>query len=57
MKIIIIAGILLSFVLMGDVTASDKTGINVTNDQISHSGRTNKEGCHNDKKKGTYHCH
>ncbi len=23
----------------------------------SHSGRTNAEGCHNDYKKGTYHCH
>ena len=24
---------------------------------IDHSGRTNKDGCHNDKKRGTYHCH
>ncbi|WP_375540373.1 YHYH domain-containing protein [Thiomicrorhabdus immobilis] len=22
-----------------------------------HSGRTNSEGCHNDTKNGTYHCH
>ena len=24
---------------------------------LAHSGRTNKEGCHNDRKAGTYHCH
>jgi hypothetical protein len=24
---------------------------------VAHSGRTNKDGCHNDRKKGTYHCH
>jgi|TARA_B110000211_G_scaffold55661_1_gene61946 hypothetical protein len=23
----------------------------------AHSGRTNSEGCHNDKKRGEYHCH
>ena len=23
----------------------------------SHSGRTNKSGCHNDRKNGGYHCH
>lgn len=23
----------------------------------AHSGRTNSEGCHNDRKAGTYHCH
>jgi hypothetical protein len=23
----------------------------------SHSGRTNKEGCHNDRKSDTFHCH
>ncbi len=23
----------------------------------SHSGGTNSEGCHNDHKRGTYHCH
>ncbi|MBE9489646.1 MAG: YHYH domain-containing protein [Bacteroidetes bacterium] len=23
----------------------------------AHSGRTNKDGCHNDRKAGTYHCH
>ena len=24
---------------------------------ISHSGRTDRYGCHNDRKRGTYHCH
>jgi len=24
---------------------------------FAHGGRTNSEGCHNDTKKGTYHCH
>ncbi|WP_184856274.1 YHYH domain-containing protein [Acidovorax soli] len=23
----------------------------------AHGGRTNKAGCHNDRKSGTYHCH
>jgi hypothetical protein len=23
----------------------------------AHSGRTDKKGCHHDKKAGTYHCH
>ena len=24
---------------------------------FAHSGRTNKEGCHNDYKNDSYHCH
>lgn len=23
----------------------------------AHPGRTNKQGCHHDRKAGTYHCH
>ncbi|KZK81291.1 hypothetical protein PsAD13_04241 [Pseudovibrio sp. Ad13] len=23
----------------------------------AHSGGTNSDGCHNDRKRGTYHCH
>jgi len=23
----------------------------------AHSGRTDRYGCHNDRKRGTYHCH
>lgn len=28
-----------------------------TNNSEAHSGRTNSEGCHNEKKTGGYHCH
>lgn len=24
---------------------------------MAHGGRTNSEGCHNETKTGTYHCH
>lgn len=24
---------------------------------LAHSGRTDRYGCHNDRKRGTYHCH
>jgi hypothetical protein len=24
---------------------------------FTHSGRTNKDGCHNNRKTGDYHCH
>ncbi|WP_182407547.1 YHYH domain-containing protein [Psychrobacter sp. GP33] len=24
---------------------------------FAHGGRTNSAGCHNDTKRGTYHCH
>jgi len=27
------------------------------NSTVSHSGRTNSEGCHNDNINGGYHCH
>ena len=27
------------------------------NDANAHPGRTNSEGCHNDRKNGGYHCH
>ncbi|WP_421706092.1 YHYH domain-containing protein [Acinetobacter portensis] len=29
----------------------------ITNVVFAHSGRTNSEGCHNNHKNGTYHCH
>ncbi|WP_372871907.1 YHYH domain-containing protein [Paenalcaligenes niemegkensis] len=29
----------------------------VTADVSAHSGRTDKNGCHNDNKNGTRHCH
>ena len=31
-------------------------GIN-TSKYLAHSGRTDRYGCHNDRKRGTYHCH
>lgn len=27
------------------------------NPLFAHSGRTNSQGCHNDRKSGSYHCH
>jgi hypothetical protein len=29
----------------------------ISSDVMSHGGRTNSAGCHNDKKNGGYHCH
>ncbi len=29
----------------------------ISSEVIAHSGRTNKDGCHHDKKNGGYHCH
>lgn len=29
----------------------------ITSSASAHSGRTNGEGCHNNKKTGDYHCH
>lgn len=29
----------------------------VSSISYAHSGRTNKDGCHNDTKAKTYHCH
>jgi hypothetical protein len=29
----------------------------VSCDAYAHSGRTNAQGCHNDRKNGGYHCH
>jgi hypothetical protein len=29
----------------------------LSNNLNAHSGRTNTEGCHNEKKTGGYHCH
>ena len=42
-------------VISSNLIATDHN--HVSGDTISHSGRTNSEGCHNDRKRGTYHCH
>jgi len=44
----------------GSVVASKLITTNHIHDEsskISHSGRTDAEGCHNDRKRGAYHCH
>ena len=55
----ILASILVS---VNAVTAKDLiTSTHIENivdtTTISHSGRTDSAGCHNDYKRGTYHCH
>ena len=33
------------------------TLIVTTGSVLAHGGGLNREGCHNDHKRGTYHCH
>lgn len=55
--------IILSFLLLSilPVHSSNSGIITITkissSDIVSHSGRTDRYGCHNDRKRGTYHCH
>lgn len=42
-----IAAVVLAVVSLGTITA----------DVWAHSGRTDKNGCHMDRKAGTRHCH
>ncbi|RDH81057.1 MAG: hypothetical protein DIZ80_13125 [endosymbiont of Galathealinum brachiosum] len=45
---------------VGTVIATNIIATNHIHDNkssISHSGRTNAEGCHNDYKNNSYHCH
>ena len=42
-------------VIASNIISTDH--IHNDNSTISHSGRTNSDGCHNDRKRGTYHCH
>ena len=63
MKNFIYSILVLGFISVSAVTAKgliatdpDLT-IQANSTDISHSGRTNKDGCHNDRKRGTYHCH
>jgi len=42
-------------VIATNIIATDH--IHDGNSTVSHSGRTNSDGCHNDRKNGTYHCH
>lgn len=63
MKHIIYIALALSLIAVGAVTAKDLIATDhnhntaTSSTVIDHSGRTNEDGCHNDYKKGTYHCH
>jgi uncharacterized protein YxeA len=63
MKKIIYIVLILVLASVGAVTAKSLIATDHTHNAaiyptvIGHSGRTNKDGCHNDYKKGTYHCH
>ncbi len=55
-KIILIALVSIGTLISINVTAS--TGVKLQDEDVtSHSGRTNREGCHNDRIHGGYHCH
>ena len=36
---------------------SAPSGIHKPTDSVEHGGRTDKNGCHRDRKNGTRHCH
>jgi hypothetical protein len=36
---------------------ADSKQVTTDSKSTAHSGGTNSEGCHNDHKHGTYHCH
>ena len=62
MKNIIYVLAIIGLVSVGAVTAksliaTDHNHNATSSTVIDHSGRTNQDGCHNDYKKGTYHCH
>jgi len=42
-------------VIATNIIATDH--VHDDNSTVSHSGRTNSDGCHNNRKNGTYHCH
>jgi len=37
--------------------AAQASDANAINKESTHSGRTNSDGCHNDRIHGGYHCH
>jgi len=63
MKKFIAITLILGLVSVGAVTARSLIATDHNHDVptysevVGHSGRTNTEGCHNDYKNGTYHCH
>lgn len=42
-------------VIATNIVATDH--VHEVSSSVSHSGRTNSEGCHNDNIHGGYHCH
>lgn len=58
---VIIAILLTMFSLTISANSSIKTSKDqasvISNVNIEHSGRTDKDGCHMDRKTGTRHCH
>lgn len=42
-------------VIASDLIATDHN--HVDGSPVSHSGGTDRNGCHNDRKRGGYHCH
>lgn len=61
MSHIIIAIFLSAFSLIVSANSMLKTSnhqiLTESNTNIEHSGRTDKDGCHRDRKAGTRHCH
>ena len=62
MKKIIYTLVIIGLASIGAVTAknliaTDHDHMTTSSTVVDHSGRTNSDGCHNDYKKGTYHCH
>jgi hypothetical protein len=61
MKVLIIILTVLSTISLSigfsENMPSKSTAIQNNNQEIYHSGRTDKSGCHNDHKNGGRHCH
>lgn len=52
--------LMMSLLMLGFLggAASIQAGVSASESIVdSHSGGTNAQGCHNDTKRGTYHCH
>lgn len=63
MKKLLYIALTISLVSVGAVTAKNliatdhNHGVVTSSTVIGYSGGTDKYGCHNDRKRGTYHCH
>ncbi len=45
--------------LLSDLAISNQFNLNEAQEltQLKHSGGTDRNGCHHDRKRGGYHCH